>query len=98
MIWNVERVEAVTAGLGTSVNADSKIASHTHNTHIQAYASVTIQYTTASSRTSGKIKKIKKRSERGTRSMKITPGCNFFSLTNQVKSKHNVCNSLQFHF
>lgn len=95
MIWNVERVEAVTAGLGTSVNADSKIASHTHNTHIQAYASVTIQYTTASSVTR---KKKKKSSERGTRSTKMTPGYNFFSLTNQIKSKHNVCNSLQFHF
>lgn len=30
VIWNVEPVEAVTAGLGTSVNADLKISSHTH--------------------------------------------------------------------
>lgn len=48
-VWNAERVEALTAGLGTSVNADSKITSYTQNTHMH---SVTVQYSTAGSATS----------------------------------------------
>ncbi len=61
-------------------------------TYIQVYASVTIRTLLPALL----IEKI--RNERGTRSMKMTPGCNFFSLMNQVNSKHNMRNSLQFNF